>query len=144
MAGRSFGSTLRRGDVVALIGELGSGKTQFAKGVCTALGVTESVTSPTFVLLNRYTGKDRAGKELLVYHFDLYRIDAAREILDLGFEEIVSSGGVCMIEWAEKLGSHLPASAMVVKFNHGTNERHRLIESQIPFAEISSKERALA
>jgi tRNA threonylcarbamoyladenosine biosynthesis protein TsaE len=83
--GRSFARSLKRGDVVALVGELGSGKTQFVKGVCEGLNVRSTVTSPTFVVLNRYEGRDEIGNELLVHHLDLYRIRSTQELYDLGY-----------------------------------------------------------
>lgn len=122
---RSLGETLRRGDMLALSGDLGSGKTQFVKGLCEALGVAEPVTSPTFVLLNRYQGSDAVGKELLVYHFDLYRLERPEELTELGLEEFLSGDGLCIVEWAEKLGTMLPAIRydVVIAFGDGDDAR---------------------
>jgi tRNA threonylcarbamoyladenosine biosynthesis protein TsaE len=125
--GREFAAGLRRGDVVALFGELGSGKTQFVKGVCDAFAVRIPVTSPTFVLLNRYDGRDAGGDELLVYHLDLYRIRSAGEIYDLGYEEILNGNGLCLIEWAETLGELLPGRRFDVRLSHGDRETERQI-----------------
>jgi len=126
--GREFATRLRRGDVVALFGELGSGKTQFVKGVCEAFNVRIAVTSPTFVLMNRYDGRDTAGEELLVYHLDLYRIRSAAEIYDIGYEEILNGDGICIIEWAEVLGDLLPPRRHEVQFRYGDRENERHIE----------------
>ncbi len=82
----AFSSSLKRGDVVALYGELGIGKTQFVKGVCKAFHVRTPVTSPSFVFLNRYEGTDENGTDLLVHHIDLYRITTVDEIFELGYE----------------------------------------------------------
>lgn len=134
----SFAQELQRGDVVALYGELGAGKTQFVKGVSQALGVREHVTSPTFVLLNRYTGKDVQGEELLVYHLDLYRVKSLEEIYDIGYEEFFYGNGICLIEWADLLGDLLPANRYDVTLKHGSIEQKREIEIERIMAEESS------
>ena len=102
--GRAMGSRLVAGDVVALIGEIGSGKTCFTKGVAAGLGIDKAVpiVSPTFTLINEYPGI------LPLYHFDLYRIDDKVQILDLGCEEYWGGGGVAVIEWGEKAADLLP------------------------------------
>jgi tRNA threonylcarbamoyladenosine biosynthesis protein TsaE len=102
--GRSFALTLTAGDVVALYGGLGSGKTQFVKGVCAGLGAREHVTSPTFTLINEY----RQHEGLPVFHLDLYRMKSIAEIAALGIDEYMDDGGVTLIEWAEKAGALLP------------------------------------
>ena len=124
----TFAERLRRGDIVALYGELGSGKTQFAKGVCDYFGVGEHVTSPTFVLLNRHSGKDATGRELLIFHFDLYRIKSLSEIYDLGYEEFFSQDGICLIEWADQLADLLPARRYDVRLSFGKTEDERIVE----------------
>jgi len=124
----SFGGTLRRGDVVALYGDLGSGKTQFVKGVCLAFKTNTPVTSPSFVILNRYEGRDKNYNELFVYHFDLYRVKSTAELYDLGYEELLKSDGICLIEWAEMLGSLLPEHRYDVRLSLGKDENERLIE----------------
>jgi tRNA threonylcarbamoyladenosine biosynthesis protein TsaE len=127
-----FGSILRRGDVVALYGDLGSGKTQFVKGVCLAFNVTTPVTSPSFVILNRYEGRDKKNNELFVYHFDLYRVKSTAELYDLGYEELLKNDGICLIEWAEMLGGLLPEHRYDVRLSLGNNENERLIEISKP------------
>jgi tRNA threonylcarbamoyladenosine biosynthesis protein TsaE len=107
-----FARTLAPGDVVALEGELGAGKTVFAKGVASALGVSAEVTSPTFTLIQEYRGR------LPLYHMDLYRLRDIREILDIGAEEFLYGDGVCLVEWAEKLENFLPTRAVVVEIRH--------------------------
>jgi len=124
----TFALELRRGDIVALYGDLGSGKTQFAKGLCEYFNAREHITSPTFVLLNRYNGKDAAGKELLIFHFDLYRIKSLAEVYDLGYEEFFSQDGICLIEWAEQLAELLPSRRYDVKISFGRTENDRIIE----------------
>lgn len=124
----TFARQLRRGDIVALYGDLGSGKTQFIKGLCTHFCVQENVASPTFVLLNRHTGRDDAGKELLLFHFDLYRISSVAEIYDIGYEEFFSQDGICLIEWAERLRELLPRRRHDVRISFGRAENERIIE----------------
>jgi tRNA threonylcarbamoyladenosine biosynthesis protein TsaE len=125
---RTFAAKLQRGDVVALFGDLGSGKTQFVKGVCQAFHAKSEATSPSFVLLNRYEGNDQAGKELLLYHFDLYRVKSLSEIYDMGYEEFLHGDGLCFIEWAEMLDELLPQRRYEVHFFHGESETERRIE----------------
>ena len=125
---RTFASRLRRGDVVTMFGDLGSGKTQFVKGVCQAFHTLTSATSPSFVILNRYNGKDESNHELLVYHFDLYRVKSLAEIYDLGYEEFLQSNGICLIEWAEMLGELLPERRYDIRFSLGVHENERHIE----------------
>ena len=124
----TFAGRLRRGDIVALFGELGSGKTQFVKGVCQAFTSLTPATSPSFVILNRYNGMDEQKNELLLYHFDLYRVKSIVEIYDLGYEEFLHGDGVCLIEWAEMLGELLPKRRYDVRFSLGSDESERRIE----------------
>lgn len=124
---RSFAERLQRGDVVALTGELGAGKTQFVKGVCEAFGVTEHVMSPSFVILNRYSGRDKSDAELLIYHLDLYRVASIEEVYDIGIEEFVYGDGITLIEWAELLGEMLPANRYDVRLSLGADTHERLI-----------------
>lgn len=123
-----FASSLRRNEVVTLIGELGSGKTQFVKGVCQYFHVDDSVSSPTFVMLHRYAGTDNVGKELLIYHFDLYKVSVPSEILELGYEEFFLGNGICLIEWADKLREMTPRNRTEIRFSHGVAENERQIE----------------
>ncbi|MEX1139071.1 MAG: tRNA (adenosine(37)-N6)-threonylcarbamoyltransferase complex ATPase subunit type 1 TsaE [Bacteroidota bacterium] len=124
---REFAQTLKRGDVVGLVGDLGAGKTQFVKGVCEALGVTLPVASPTFVLLHRYVARDPDGRELIIHHLDLYRISSTAEILDLGYEELFFGDGICMVEWADRLGNLLPDRRIDVNIRLGESESEREI-----------------
>jgi len=110
--GRIGGELLRPGSVVALMGDLGTGKTVFVKGVAQGLGVADDqeITSPSFVLVNEYSGR------LPLYHVDLYRLHHAWEVEDLGWEELISPPGVALIEWAEKVLPLLPPERMEVHF----------------------------
>ena len=111
---------LRPGTVVGLTGPLGSGKTQFVKGICTGLGHGPlTVTSPTFTIIHEYVGGD-----VPVYHIDAYRIRDADEIVRLGGEDYLSGDGICLIEWAERVGVVLPEDTVWLKFESmGKNER---------------------
>jgi len=115
--GAALAPLLCAGDVVALYGDLGAGKTAFVKGLAEGLGVArEEVSSPTFTLVQEYRGG-----RLTLYHVDLYRLDDPREVADLGLDEI-AAGGVLAIEWAEKLDRRERFSAprhFTVKIDHG-------------------------
>jgi len=101
--GKSIGSLLLPGDIVALVGELGTGKTQFAKGLAAGLGVRKSnyIPSPSFTLINEYAGR------IPFYHIDLFRLGTEKEAEELGLEEYFQSGGIAAIEWADKIPSML-------------------------------------
>ena len=120
--GKQFARSLKRGDVVATYGDLGAGKTRFIKGICDGLGVREHVASPTFTIVNEYAVVD-----LKVYHFDFYRVQSLKEIIDIGFEEYVNGDGICLIEWAEKAQSLLPAQRYDVHLSLGENPESREI-----------------
>jgi len=100
--GEKVGLLLRAGDVICLYGDLGAGKTRFAKGVALGLGVKGPVTSPTFILINEYQGR------LPFYHMDVYRLDDPSEMEDLGYEEYFYGDGVTVVEWADKVQELLP------------------------------------
>lgn len=116
---------------MAVYGELGTGKTRFIQGICEGLGIREHVASPTFTIVNEYRA---AGFD--VYHFDLYRVNSAEEIRDLGFEEYCSGTGICLVEWAEKAGSMLPGRryAVSLSFGKSRDEREIRIEEIIEIA----------
>jgi tRNA threonylcarbamoyladenosine biosynthesis protein TsaE len=111
--GTNLGKRLRRGDVVALHGSLGAGKTTLVKGIARSLLVQDPVTSPSFTLIAEYEGF-LEGLPVVLYHVDLYRIGHPREIEDLGLEEILNGSGICVIEWAEKASAFLPETAIRV------------------------------
>jgi len=101
----------RRGDVIALWGDLGAGKTAFARGFLRALGIEEDVPSPTFTLVQSYPAGD-----LTIFHFDLYRIEAVEETYELGIEDAFEDG-VSLIEWPDRLGNLLPADRLDIAFD---------------------------
>jgi tRNA threonylcarbamoyladenosine biosynthesis protein TsaE len=142
---RAFAARLERGDVVALLGELGTGKTLFVKGICEAFRAQGHVSSPSFIILNRYEGKDLSNQELLIYHLDLYRVKSLDEIYDLGYEEFFYGDGITLIEWAEQLGDLLPSKRYDVHLSYGESDSHRriTIESfQTQAAQAISEKRA--
>lgn len=100
--GETFAKTLKAGDTVAMRGDLGAGKTAFCRGVARGLGYSGRVTSPTYALVNEYEG------ELPLFHFDLYRLSCADELYDLGLEEYLDRGGVCVMEWSERVEGEVP------------------------------------
>jgi tRNA threonylcarbamoyladenosine biosynthesis protein TsaE len=120
--GRSIGEKLSDGDVLALCGELGSGKTCFAAGVARGLGVDEKyqITSPTFTLINEYPGRCR------LFHFDVYRLRHNAELECLGYEEYFGGQGVVIIEWAEKIARRLPPETVFITFQY-VDEQTRIL-----------------
>jgi len=120
--GQSIAATLRRGDVLALCGELGAGKTHFVKGVTSGLGADAPVTSPTFTLIHEYFGG-----RLPAYHFDFYRLDDEFEALKIGLDEYLDGDGVCLIEWADKFPALLPPHTRWLRFSH-REDGARIIE----------------
>lgn len=102
--GRALGKALKPGDIIGLVGDLGSGKTTLVKGIAVGLKVSdkEEVTSPTFVLIKEYKGR------IPLFHFDLYRLEKIEDISLLGVEEYLFDEGACVIEWAERMKMLLP------------------------------------
>jgi len=134
--GMEFGATLRRGDVVGLIGALGSGKTQFVKGICSAFHVDTDVLSPSFVLMHRYEGKDHSGSGILIHHFDFYRIGRPDELDDMGFRELIGGEAVSVVEWADAFPDALPSRTLSVRFEHGAEPNLRSLH--LPDRETAS------
>ena len=106
---RSLASRAKPGDICCLCGDLGCGKTVFAKGFGAGLGAEAEITSPTFTLLNIY---DSPGQKYPIYHFDVYRISDPNEMDDTGYEDYFYGDGVCLIEWAEMIREMIPDTAM--------------------------------
>jgi tRNA threonylcarbamoyladenosine biosynthesis protein TsaE len=125
--GKWFASSLRPGDIVALSGTLGTGKTQFAIGICRGLGIEHGVLSPSFTIINEYEGED-----FDVAHIDLYRLEGKEEVAMLGLEEYLDSLAVCLIEWPEKDPAILRDDTWRVFFEHGSVENERLITVTAP------------
>ena len=124
--GRSFSRQLRLGDVVALYGELGAGKTEFVKGICSGLGVQHHIASPSFIIINEYP-LQLQGERATVNHIDLYRVLTTPDLLGLGLEEYFSGQGICLVEWADRAKSFLPPHRYDVRFQLGEDESTRTI-----------------
>lgn len=124
-AGATLGSTLGAGDVVALYGELGSGKTCFIQGLVRGVGVTTPATSPTFVLINEYRG------HLPVHHVDAYRTGSLSELMELGLLDLMGGDGVTLIEWADRAEPLLPPRAVRVRLE-GVGDEPRAITIDDP------------
>ncbi|MBK9247237.1 MAG: tRNA (adenosine(37)-N6)-threonylcarbamoyltransferase complex ATPase subunit type 1 TsaE [Ignavibacteria bacterium] len=133
-AGKQFAELLDKGDVVALFGDLGAGKTEFVKGVCDYFGVEDIVSSPTFTIMNQYFGTDSDGVEITIYHVDLYRINSIKELEEIGFDECMfSHNAIKLVEWPEKAGDMLPKVYWTVTISfEGEGENERKIDFNHP------------
>ena len=119
--GRRLGAHLGRGDLVALYGDLGTGKTHLAKGICRAHGIDpDRVTSPTFTLVNEYTGGD-----LPIVHIDAYRIQRPEEMIELGFEAYLDEA-LCLLEWPARIETLLPDYTLRIRLRHVGADRRRI------------------
>lgn len=117
--GKAVARNLKKADIICLFGQLGSGKTVLTKGIAAGLGVKEKVISPSFVLLRQYPG----GK-INLYHFDLYRLGAERDILTLGYEEYLYDEAITVIEWADRMRHFLPDEYLKIKISiKGSSKR---------------------
>ena len=117
--GERFASSLKKGSVVLLKGEMGAGKTVFVKGVAKALGITERITSPTYAYMNDYDG--------VLYHYDCYRLSSGEDAEGLGLTDYFYADGICIIEWSENIADVLPKNCIEVKIEK-TGENQRRIE----------------
>jgi len=120
---RQFIEQIGDGTVFAFNGTMGAGKTTFIKAICEELGVTETVNSPTFSIVNEYEAAD--GR--IIYHFDCYRINKMEEALEIGVEEYLYSGNLCFIEWSENIASLLPDSVVKVEIKELENGERDVI-----------------
>jgi tRNA threonylcarbamoyladenosine biosynthesis protein TsaE len=125
--GHDFAAGLKAGDVIALNGDLGAGKTHFVKGLAAGLGAASAVTSPTFTLIHEYLGG-----RLPLFHFDLYRLDTADDLLRIGLDDYLDAGGVLAIEWAEKFPALLPPHTRWLRFTHSEDGGREVTESTTP------------
>ena len=118
--GERIGQTAKPGTVIALIGDLGTGKTTLTKSIARGLGVTETVTSPTFNIIREY----KSGR-IPLYHFDVYRIADPDEMFELGYEEYFYGDGICVVEWADIIEELLPEDAVIIRIARGADEEER-------------------
>jgi tRNA threonylcarbamoyladenosine biosynthesis protein TsaE len=128
-AGMDFAESLKPGDVIGLKGNLGSGNTQFVKGVSQYFNVKDVVNSPTFLIVNQYTGTDPvSGKNITVNHFDLYRLRFKEELETIGFEDYINDKSVCLIEWCELAEEFLGTGFQEVNFDFGSKDTERILK----------------
>lgn len=126
--GEQLGQTLKSGDVIALIGDLGTGKTCLTQGIARGIGIApdEVVSSPSYILINEYNGT------IPIYHIDLYRLETAAEIAELGLTEYMDSDGICIIEWAERMEHALPENHMRIDIRwEDENGRHFTVQHPV-------------
>ncbi len=107
--GVKIGNLLKKGDVIAMQGTLAAGKTTITKGIAKSLGITETITSPTFCLISEYYGK------MPLYHMDVYRLEGGDDFINLGTDDMIYGDGVCLIEWSEKIIDELPKKTIILK-----------------------------
>ncbi len=120
--GRKLVGELNPGQVVALYGGLGMGKTVLVKGIAAGLGIDDMILSPTFTLLRQYPGLN---------HFDIYRIGEPDELEEIGFEELISGNAISVIEWAERAEDLLPTGTIRIRMTRGENDNQRVLTREI-------------
>ena len=121
--GEALGKRLSAGAVIAYRGDLGAGKTAFTRGLARGLGITESVTSPTYTIVNEYLGG-----RLPLFHFDMYRLGGEDELFDIGWEDYLERGGVCAVEWSENVPDAMENAISVTIFRLDEDTRKIVIE----------------
>ena len=119
--GEALGRTLSPGSVLAYRGDLGMGKTAFTRGLARGLGCTGHVTSPTFTIVNEYEGP------IPLFQFDMYRLEDADALFDIGWEDYLGRGGVCAVEWSENVAEALEGDCVRVDIRRGANDGQRFI-----------------
>ena len=121
--GERLGRCLRGGEVIAYLGELGAGKTAFTRGLARGLGIQMRVTSPTYTIVNEYTGG-----RLPLFHFDMYRLVGSDELFDIGWEDYLARDGVCAVEWSENVSDAMENAIVVRIEKTGADSRRVTIE----------------
>jgi len=122
--GRLIADKLKKGDVAALRGTLGSGKTVLAKGIANGLGIEENLTSPTYTIINEYKKDDSSSP---LYHIDVYRLCGDKDFEDIGGVEILNSNGISLVEWSERIPKSLPENSISISIEI-TGQSSRLIK----------------
>ena len=130
--GAALGSKLTPGTVIAYQGDLGAGKTAFTRGVACGLGAKESVTSPTYTIVNEYL----SGKYPL-FHFDMYRLASSDDLFDIGWEDYLDRGGVCAVEWSENVADAMEDAIIVTIEKLGEDSRRITVEGGPDLADLS-------
>ena len=122
--GAQLAQSLKPGTVIAFTGDLGAGKTAFTRGLVQGLGIDQRVTSPTFTIVNEYEGG-----RLPLFHFDMYRLESSDELFDIGWEDYLARGGICAVEWSERVADVLEDALRVdIRRGEGDNERIITVE----------------
>ena len=121
--GRRLGEILDQSTVVAFTGDLGAGKTAFTRGLAKGLDIPDRVTSPTFTIVNEYEGG-----RLPLFHFDMYRLSSADELFDIGWEDYLARGGVCVVEWSDNVREALDRHTIWVEIRRGEGQDQRVIQ----------------
>ncbi len=119
--GEELARSLKAGDVLALVGDLGTGKTTLTKYMARELGIMEPITSPTFTIICEY----KSGR-LPLYHFDVYRLAGIDDMLELGYEEYFYGDGICVVEWADRIEKLLPENTKTIKIGFGDDPDERI------------------
>ena len=127
-AAKNFVANMGDNTVFAFYGKMGAGKTTFVKAICEELGVEDTITSPTFAIVNEYRS-DLAGE--LIYHFDFYRIKKLDEVYDMGYEDYFYSGAICFIEWPELIEELLPGNTVKVSIEELESGEREVILSEL-------------
>ena len=120
--GKRVASKLKGGEVLALFGGMGMGKTAFTRGLANGLGVENGVSSPTFALMHEYRGKFN------IYHFDMFRIETWDDLSSTGFFDCLDCGGIVVVEWSENIENALPPEAIRIRISRGKKENERIFE----------------
>ena len=119
--GRRLGAKLKNHDIIFYTGGLGMGKTAFTRGLAAGLGYKGRVTSPTFTIVNEYEGG-----RLSLFHFDMYRLNSADDLFDIGWEDYLARGGVCAVEWSENVADALPENTVRVRIDRDGDTGRRI------------------
>lgn len=119
--GKRVGNSVKPGDIIALKGDLGAGKTVITKGIALALDINEDVTSPTYNIVCEYSGR------IPLYHMDLYRIEGSEEFEMLGVDDLLFGNGVSVIEWSERIEDYLPEDHIVIDIERNADDESRNI-----------------
>ena len=131
--GRALVQRLQPGAVVAFTGDLGAGKTAFVRGMAQGLGIPQRVTSPTFTIVNEYEGG-----RLPLFHFDMYRLSSEEDLFDIGWEDYLDRGGLCVVEWSERVSGALgsPVTVTIEKIP-GSDQQRKITIEGVPHGNLS-------
>jgi len=130
--GQALGKVLQPGTIVAYEGDLGAGKTAFTRGLARGLGAEETVTSPTYTIVNEYLGG-----RLPLFHFDMYRLSCAEDLWDIGWDDYLDRGGICAVEWSENVADAMEDPVTVTIEKLGDTSRRITVEGGAQIADLS-------